>query len=139
MPSTPTIVVNAVILDHLDRTLITRRDDDGTWCLPGGFVEWGETVSEAIIREVYEEVGITISVDRIVGIYSENNIEIKPPAKTNSIILVFECSLLSGAPKISDEVSNFRFARQDELEQVLPRHMNRINDTLKRHKEIVLK
>jgi 8-oxo-dGTP pyrophosphatase MutT (NUDIX family) len=45
-----------------DRLLLTRRSDNGQWCLPGGGVDAGERPAEAAIREVREETGLTIRV-----------------------------------------------------------------------------
>lgn len=53
------------------RWLLIRRADTGTWALPGGTLEWGETLRRGIERELAEEAGVTESVfERIVGVYS---------------------------------------------------------------------
>lgn len=51
--------------------LLMRRSDNGYWSLPGGFVEIGESVSEAARREVLEETGFTVELGRLVGVYSD--------------------------------------------------------------------
>ena len=53
------------------QVLLVRRIDDGNWELPGGRIEVGETVREAVIREVAEESGITVALTTLSGIYSD--------------------------------------------------------------------
>lgn len=51
--------------------LLIRRADTGTWGLPGGTVEWGETLRTALARELLEEAGVEeLTLDRVVGVYS---------------------------------------------------------------------
>jgi ADP-ribose pyrophosphatase YjhB (NUDIX family) len=54
-----------------DEILLMRRSDNGCWGLPGGFVELGESVSEAARREVEEETGWSIEIGRLIGVYSD--------------------------------------------------------------------
>jgi len=66
-------VVGAVLPVHEGRVLLLRRaiaPRGGTWVFPGGFVEWGETVEEAAVREAAEEVGVAVEVDDLLGVYS---------------------------------------------------------------------
>jgi ADP-ribose pyrophosphatase YjhB (NUDIX family) len=51
--------------------LLMRRSDNGHWGLPGGFVELGESVTDATHREVVEETGWSIEVGRLIGVYSD--------------------------------------------------------------------
>jgi len=51
--------------------LLMRRSDNGHWGLPGGFVELGESVSDAARREVFEETGWTVELGRLIGVYSD--------------------------------------------------------------------
>jgi 8-oxo-dGTP diphosphatase len=54
-----------------DRWLLVRRADTGTWGLPGGTLEWGETVRDGLVREVAEETGAgVLQIERLVGVYS---------------------------------------------------------------------
>lgn len=65
---TPTAKVGttAVVPDADGRVLLQRREDDGRWGLPGGWLDPGETPEQGILREVLEETGIVVEVERLV-------------------------------------------------------------------------
>src|SRR5215470_8936038 len=66
-------VVGIAVAGHTDdgRWLLVRRADTGTWALPGGTVEWGETLRESYPRELAEEAGVDVSTfERVTGIFS---------------------------------------------------------------------
>ena len=70
----PFLTVDAVILCNIDSVVLIRRNNPpykGFWALPGGFVEYGETVESAVLREVKEETGVEIDLNDISGIYSD--------------------------------------------------------------------
>lgn len=53
------------------RVVLVQRKDDLSWGLPGGLVDWGETIHQAAVREVAEETGLTVvKIGRLVGVYS---------------------------------------------------------------------
>jgi ADP-ribose pyrophosphatase YjhB (NUDIX family) len=62
---------SAVVLDDRGRVLLHRRRDSGLWALPGGVMDLGETITEAVAREVCEETGVTVEITGLVGIYSD--------------------------------------------------------------------
>ena len=69
MPTRPEVCVGAVILDD-DRLLLIRRGHGpaaGNWSLPGGRVEFGETMAEALVREVQEETGLEVALGNYIG------------------------------------------------------------------------
>jgi ADP-ribose pyrophosphatase YjhB (NUDIX family) len=66
---TPTVF--AAVRDAGGRLLLVRRSDSGNWELPGGRVEFGEDATAAVEREVAEESGVTISVSRLVGVFTD--------------------------------------------------------------------
>ena len=69
----PITSVEAIIRDKDDRILVLRRNNapvKGEWWFPGGRVHKGETLSEALIREVKEETGLNIEIVNIVGVYT---------------------------------------------------------------------
>src|ERR1044071_4277255 len=61
----------AYIADEQGRVLMQRRADSGNWSLPGGVMEIGETIGQAVIREVREETGLDVELTGIFGIYTE--------------------------------------------------------------------
>ena len=61
----------AVVRDGAGRLLLTRRVDNGLWVLPGGKLELGETIAEAVMREVFEETGVEVVVTGLGGIYTD--------------------------------------------------------------------
>ncbi len=67
--SRPEVAVGAVCV-HADALLLVRRGRGpaaGEWAVPGGRVEWGETLHEAVVRETAEETGLEVVVDRFLG------------------------------------------------------------------------
>ena len=64
-----TFGVNVAIVAG-DTVLLTLREDFEVWCLPGGHVEDGESLAAAAVREVREETGLEVELDRLVGLYS---------------------------------------------------------------------
>lgn len=67
--------VYVVCRDDAGRLLLTRytepgRPDSGSWTMPGGGMEWGESVHDTAVRELWEETGLTASVGGVVGVFS---------------------------------------------------------------------
>lgn len=91
----PDLVVGAVVVDD-ERLLLIRRVDEpgtGTWAFPGGRVERGETIAEAVTRELREETGIEGVCGALIG-WSE--IVPDDPEGRHLVILDFEVTLLDG-------------------------------------------
>lgn len=63
--------VTVIIFDGEGRVLLQKRRDVGLWGIPSGHVEPGETVEAAAKREVLEETGLHIEVDKLIGVYSD--------------------------------------------------------------------
>jgi ADP-ribose pyrophosphatase YjhB (NUDIX family) len=53
-----------------NKVLLTRREDFGSWCIPGGKVEDGESLGQSAVREIKEETGLEVQIEHLVGIYS---------------------------------------------------------------------
>jgi 8-oxo-dGTP diphosphatase len=93
-PETPKLMVDVVIPAEEGVVLIRRGSEpfEGQWALPGGFVEVGETVEEAAVREAAEETGLAVELARLVGVYSEPD---RDP-RGHNVSVAFLAVVLSG-------------------------------------------
>ena len=104
-PETPKLMVDVVIPSERGIVLIRRGSEpfEGQWALPGGFVEVGETVRQAAVREAAEETGLAVEVSELVGVYSEPD---RDP-RGHNVSVAFLVRVLSGqmqAASDADEV-----------------------------------
>ena len=134
---------SAAIFDEQGRVLLTKRTDNGQWCLPSGGLEPGESVAEACEREVFEETGLSVRVKRLVGVYSHPDQLIVYPDgnKVQIVALHFEADVIGGELGLSDETSNFGYFTIEEIEalEMFGRHKERILDTLVQQKEAFIR
>ena len=122
------------IVEREGRYLLAHRSDIPWWNLPGGGLEYGETVEEGLLREVREEVGAVVEIVRLVGVYSK-------PGK-REVVLTFLCRLAAGspAPGTSAEVAEAAWFLPIELPaNLLPKHRQRLEDALAGQREAVLR
>ncbi len=124
---------SAVIFDRThQKVLLTRRADNGLWCLPGGAMEAGESAAEACEREVLEETGLSVRVTRLIGVYSDpNQLVVYPDGyKAFVVALSFEAEITGGQLGLSDETTEFGYftLRQIEGMELLGHHKERIQD-----------
>ncbi|MFZ5912426.1 MAG: NUDIX domain-containing protein [Chloroflexota bacterium] len=130
-----TIGCSAILFDEArQEALLTRRVDNGLWCLPGGGMEAGESVEECCIREVFEETGLQVKVKRLTGIYSNpNQLVVYPDGnQAHFVVMNFEVEVVGGEPGLSGETSEFGYFTLAEM-QSMPmhdRHAERVADAL---------
>lgn len=116
------------------KILLMQRADNGHWGLPGGHVEPGESVAQAAVREVLEETGCTVEVERLIGVYSDparQTIQASSGSCSQLINLCFEARVLdeTGQPTTPDETLDMGFFAPDDLpEPFVPIHTIRIED-----------
>ncbi len=109
--------VAVLIRDEKRRVLLEKRRDCGLWGLPGGRIEPGESVVQAACREIFEETGFRVAVNRLLGVYSEPRDRIVAfPDKTVQIVdILLEAEIVSGELKISDESEEMQFFATTEF------------------------
>ena len=104
-PETPIIAADAIIelLDLPDRpiVLIERRNPPPGWAIPGGFVDIGESVPDAAVREALEETSMQVRLRCLLGVYSKPDRD--PRGHTVSMIYVAEAH---GEPVAADDAAN---------------------------------
>jgi 8-oxo-dGTP diphosphatase len=117
----PTSGSFAVIFDARQRVLLSHRTDRDAWNLPGGGVEPGEAPWEAVTREVREETGLEVRIERLIGVYLVN-------AK-HEIVFTFFCTVIGGTLVDSPEADQHAYFDRNELPaNTLPRHVERVAD-----------
>lgn len=108
-PSTPlhSVSVAGVVIREDGRVLTIKRADNGTWEPPGGVLELSEAPEDGVRREVYEETGIKVQVDRLTGVYKNT---------TRGIVaLVFRCHAEGGQEQLSDESTAVEWLTPTEI------------------------
>ena len=116
--------VNVAIIQN-GQILLTKREDFGVWCLPGGHAENGESIAQAAIRETVEETGLEVKLTQLVGIYS-----IPEAQAWANLIILFVGEPIGGILKAQDgEVIDIAFFGFDVIpDNLLWGHRQRILD-----------
>lgn len=94
----PRLVVTTLPVTQDGRLVLLRRGIEpgvGSWAQPGGFLEVDETVTEAAVRETFEETGLTIRPGEIVGLYSRLEAAV--------VVIAFEAEVVGGAFRLNPE------------------------------------
>ncbi len=113
----------AILFDEHGRVLLCHRRDMDAWNLPGGGVESGELPSEAVIREVLEETGLRVAVERLVGVYGK--------ADKDELVFAFTCRVVGGELGASDEADECRYFAIEHIPlNTSPKQVERIHDAL---------
>lgn len=125
------IGVFAVILDDQNRVLLCHRTDRDLWNLPGGGLEKGEAPWEGVIREVEEETGLEVEVEKMTGVYA------KPDQ--DEVSFTFLCKITGGKMTLTSESNKIEYLKFIELpENLSPKQVERIKDALVQN-EILMK
>lgn len=116
--------------------LLMRRSDNGLWGLPGGYVDAGESVAQAVAREVLEETGWRIQTGRLIGVYSDparQVIDYGDGHRVQAVNLCFEALAREpGTPTTPHETLETGFFAWDALpEPFVPIHTIRVQDAFR--------
>lgn len=135
---------SAIIFDDTrTKVLLTRRTDNGLWCLPGGAMDSGESAAEGCEREVFEETGLSVRVKRLVGVYSDPNQLIVYPDgnKVHIVALSFEAEIINGTLGLSNETTDAGFFSVQGIGAMpmLGNHAGRVQDALLGLPEAIIK
>ena len=106
----------AAIFDECGRILLIRRGDNKQWALPAGGMEPGESVTECMAREVWEETGLTVETSVAFAIYSEPRFTAPTRPEAQLLTVAYRVDGWSGdLNRITDETDDARWFTVDEL------------------------
>ena len=103
---------SAAVIESIEqKILLVRRADNGLWAVPGGYMEPGESVTEAYAREVLEETGLQVRVRRLIAVYNSPHILIEYPDgnRLQVIVMHFAAERIGGVLNTSDETTEVGF------------------------------
>src|SRR3954469_23114368 len=117
------VSVAGVVVDDAGQVLVVQRRDNGRWEAPGGILERDETFEEGVIREVAEETGMTVEVERLTGVYKN---------MTRGIVaLVYRCRPVAGTVHATSESGAVEWIRLELIGELMaPAYAVRILDAL---------
>jgi 8-oxo-dGTP diphosphatase len=113
MAATPkhSVSVAGIVVRDDGRVLVIKRDDNGHWEAPGGVLELNESFEAGVQREVLEETGLEVTVERLTGVYKN---------LTHGIVaLVYRCRPTRGEPRATKEACEIRWMTKEEVQSAM--------------------
>ena len=110
MAGTPkhSVSVAGIVVRDDGRVLVIKRNDNGHWEAPGGVLELDEPFEAGVQREVLEETGLEVTVERLTGVYKN---------LTHGIVaLVYRCRPAGGEPQPTEEAREIRWMTKEEVQ-----------------------
>ena len=107
---------SAIVVDDQNRILLQRRADSGNWALPGGAMDIGERLAESAVREVKEETGFDVRIERVVGIYSDPGhvFAYDDGEVRQEFSICLACAITGGSLRVSSESTAVEFFTFEE-------------------------
>jgi len=118
-PNKPVVGVGAIILDA-DKILLEKRRNSpgkGKWSIPGGLVDLGETVEEAVIREVKEETGLEVHDPRLVDVVNYVSLDEKGSVLYHYVIIDYLVTSSGGKPKAASDAEDLQWVPLLKVEE----------------------
>jgi 8-oxo-dGTP diphosphatase len=113
-PLTPYLTVDGIVKvfnpEFSGIVLIKRKNPPLGFALPGGFVDRGETVENALKREMKEEIGVDVTIEKLLGVYSDP----KRDTRLHSVSCVFVCRAESW-PKAGDDAKEAFVVKLEDI------------------------
>ncbi|MFC1798409.1 NUDIX hydrolase [Thermodesulfobacteriota bacterium] len=112
----PVPATSLVVVDDKNHLLLVERNVEpkiGYWCLPGGFIELGETPETSALRELAEETGLSGNINRLLGVASNHS------DRYHTVLLAgYLVTRYSGELSAGDDAAQVAFFRPDELPEI---------------------
>jgi len=126
----PALTVDGIFIQDRKILLIKRKHQPfkGQWALPGGFVEYGETTEDAVIREMFEETGLKTKIRHLVGVYSDPHRD----TRGHTVSVVYSLEICNGEMKSGNDAADVDFFDVNELPSLSFDHAQIIKDAISR-------
>jgi 8-oxo-dGTP diphosphatase len=116
----PIAGVGAVITNSAGQVVLIRRSQSprrNQWSIPGGRVEWGETVKDALLREVLEETGLTIQIERLIDVVDLLMRDASGDVIAHYILIDFKANYFTGELRAGSDAAEARWVDPATLDQ----------------------
>lgn len=120
--ATPRVAAGVLFRDAASRVLLVKPTYKPGWDIPGGYVEPGESPKRAAEREVLEELGIEVSIGRLLVVDWAPH-----PNEGDKLLFIFDGGRLSSAPESSpspEEIEDIKFWSDAELAELMPHRLH---------------
>lgn len=117
-PDRPIAAVGVLIQDK-DKVLLIKRGTEpgeGLWSIPGGMIELGETAREAGKREVKEEIGLRVKLDRLIDVFDRIFLDENGVVESHYVIMDFLGHPVGGVVKPTKEAKSYKWLKIDEAD-----------------------
>jgi 8-oxo-dGTP diphosphatase len=117
-PNRPIAAVGVLIQDK-DKVLLIKRGTEpgeGSWSIPGGMIELGETAREAGKREVEEEIGLKVKLDHVIGVFDRIFLDNNGVVESHYVIMDFLGHPVGGVVRPTQEAKSYKWVRIDEAD-----------------------
>jgi len=119
-PDSPLVGVGAIIIER-DRVVLVKRAHpplQGEWSIPGGALEMGETLRQAVAREALEETGLVIEVGELLGVYDRILRDADGRIRYHYVLVDFLCRRIAGEPKAAADAAEARWFTSGEVSEL---------------------
>ena len=118
-PDQPVVGVGAVIV-YEGKILLEKRKNapgKGKWSVPGGLVELGESIEQAVIREVKEETGLEVEEPRLIDVVDDVSLDEKGAVKYHFVIVDYVINIMRGVPKAASDADELKWVPFSGVEE----------------------
>jgi 8-oxo-dGTP diphosphatase len=116
-PESPLVGVGAIVIEG-ERVVLVKRGHaplQGKWSIPGGLLEVGETLRQAVVREALEETGLAVEPGELLGVFERVLPDEQGRMKYHYVLIDFLCRRVAGEIEAADDADDARWFRPEQL------------------------
>lgn len=108
-----------IVCNEHNEVLLQKRGDSEAWGFPGGAMELGESAEETAIREIYEETGLIVTIEHLIGVYTKYTHEYPNGDQAQTITFCFMCKPVGGKLQTDgNETLELQYFAQEAMPQL---------------------